>query len=96
MILASIPIKNSNDKAIHSINSEKDSLNWDPKIHPYKPKIKFNYIMKKKNRTGDHQWYITDNSKFKKHFKNWKLKYNIQKIYKEMIEAEKLKFYDNK
>ena len=52
--------------------------------------------MKKKNRTGDHQWYITDNSKFKKHFKNWKLKYNIQKIYKEMIEAEKLKFYDNK
>jgi CDP-paratose 2-epimerase len=59
-------------------------------------KIKFNYVVKKKNRTGDHQWYITDNSKFKKHFKNWKLKYNIQKIYKEMIEAEKLKFYDNK
>ena len=29
-------------------------------------KIKFNYIVKKQNRTGDHKWYITDNSKFKK------------------------------
>lgn len=43
VILASKPIKNSDDKAIHSINSEIDSLNWDPKIHPYKPKIKFKF-----------------------------------------------------
>ena len=57
--------------------------------------IKFKFQLKNKNRTGDHQWYITDNSKFKKHYKNWKIKYNLSKICREMIRAEKEKTYDN-
>ena len=46
-------------------------------------KIKINYI--RKNRVGDHIWYITDNSKFKKDYPNWKQKYNTKKILDELI-----------
>ncbi len=52
-------------------------------------KTKFKYVKKNQNRTGDHKWYISDNSKFKKDYKNWKLNYNLQSIYKEMINAER-------
>ena len=41
--------------------------------------------MKKKNRTGDHKWWITDNSKFMKHYPKFKIDYNIEKIIKELI-----------
>lgn len=47
-------------------------------------KIKKNYI--KTNRTGDHLWYISDNSKFKKHYPKWKQTYNTKKILNELIE----------
>ncbi len=50
--------------------------------------IKFKFRLLNKNRTGDHKWYITDNSKFSKHFKNWKMKYNLNLILKEMINKE--------
>lgn len=32
------------------------------------------------NRIGDHIWYISDVSKFKKHYPNWDFKYNIDQI----------------
>tara|TARA_B100001093_G_C26824773_1_gene1013506 strand:+ start:692 stop:1744 length:1053 start_codon:yes stop_codon:yes gene_type:complete len=48
-----------------------------------KIKIKRKFISK--NRTGDHKWYISDNSKFKKDYPNWKQKYNTKKIIKELI-----------
>ena len=51
-------------------------------------KIKFYYKILKKNRTGDHKWYITNNSKFRKHYKKWKMKYNLKLILKEMISRE--------
>ena len=37
---------------------------------------------------GDHQWYISDISKFKKCYPDFKLKYNITRILDEIIEAE--------
>ena len=40
----------------------------------------------KKNRIGDHIWYISDTSKFKKHYPNWKQKYNTKGIIEELIE----------
>ena len=40
----------------------------------------------KKNRVGDHIWYITNNDKFKKHYPNWKQKYNTKKIISELME----------
>jgi CDP-paratose 2-epimerase len=50
-----------------------------------KIKIKRSFI--RQNRIGDHIWYISDNSKFKKHYPNWKQSYNIKKIIKELIQS---------
>ena len=46
-------------------------------------KIKRNY--QKLNRVGDHIWYVSDIGKFKKHYPNWKQKYDTKKIIKELI-----------
>ncbi len=49
---------------------------------------KSNYSILKKNRVGDHIWWITDNSKFKKDFPNWKIRYSLQNTLKKMINFE--------
>ena len=41
--------------------------------------------MVKKPRVGDHIWYISNLSKFKKHYPKWKQKYNTKKIIEELI-----------
>ena len=43
-------------------------------------KIKKNLF--KKNRIGDHIWYISNTNKFKKDYPSWKQKYNTKKIIK--------------
>lgn len=40
----------------------------------------------KTNRIGDHIWYISDVSKFKKHYPQWDFKYNIDDILREICE----------
>ena len=40
-------------------------------------------------RVGDHIWYISDTSRFKKHYPKWKQKYNTKKIIEELIENQK-------
>ena len=50
-----------------------------------KANIKIKKIFQRKNRIGDHIWYITDNSKFKKDYPKWKQKYNTNKILDELI-----------
>ena len=50
-----------------------------------KIKIKKNIV--KKNRVGDHIWYISNIHKFKKDYPNWKQKYNTKKIIEELIEG---------
>ena len=47
--------------------------------------IKIKRQIIKQNRVGDHIWYITDNKKFKKDYPNWKQKYDMKKILKEII-----------
>lgn len=37
-----------------------------------------------KNRVGDHIWYISDVSKFRKHFPKWNYTYNIDQILEEL------------
>tara|TARA_Y100001970_G_scaffold287097_1_gene410898 strand:+ start:4045 stop:5091 length:1047 start_codon:yes stop_codon:yes gene_type:complete len=49
-------------------------------------KIEIKKKMVKKNRVGDHIWYISDTKKFRKDYPNWKQKYNTQKIIEELIE----------
>ncbi len=39
------------------------------------------------NRTGDHKWYITNLSKFKSHYPNWKLNHPLEQIITEMVKS---------
>ena len=49
-------------------------------------KKKFKKKFFKKARSGDHIWYITDMSKFKKNYPNWKQEFDIKKILDEQID----------
>ena len=46
-------------------------------------KIKKNFL--KKNRIGDHIWYVSSMKKFKKDYPNWKQKYSTKKIIEELV-----------
>ena len=48
-------------------------------------KIKIKKKIIKENRIGDHIWYISDTSKFKKDYPKWKQKFNTKKIIEELI-----------
>ena len=54
-----------------------------------KLKISIKTTMVSTPRVGDHIWYISNLNKFKKHFPNWKQKYDTEKILSEMIESYK-------
>ena len=62
-------------EAISMINYISKS-NWDK------------YIINEDNRKGDHIWYITDYSKFKKHYPSWIISYPIESILTEVINNE--------
>lgn len=47
-----------------------------------------NFTISETNRIGDHIWYITDYSKFKKDYPEWTITYPIEKILEEMINNE--------
>ncbi len=44
----------------------------------YNLKVNLDYI--DQNRTGDHKWWITDNSKFKNHYPRWKQQFSLNNI----------------
>jgi CDP-paratose 2-epimerase len=50
-----------------------------------------NYTISEENRIGDHIWYITDLSKFKKDYPNWDITISLRETIKEMVEFEKSK-----
>ena len=50
--------------------------------------ITVNTINIKTPRVGDHQWYVSDISKFKKSYPNFTLKYDVFKILDEIIDVE--------
>jgi len=45
---------------------------------------KANYKYVDENRIGDHIWYISDVSKFKKHYPTWNFKYSVDDILEEI------------
>ena len=47
-------------------------------------KLKYNYV--ENNRIGDHIWYISDVSKFKKHYPDWNYKFNLETTLVEMYD----------
>lgn len=50
---------------------------------------KMNYEYSETNRIGDHIWWISDTSKFEKHYPEWKLKYNVEDILRQIHAAFK-------
>jgi CDP-paratose 2-epimerase len=48
-----------------------------------------NWQYSEQNRTGDHIWWISDNSKFMRHYPNWRLQYDVPRILEEMYEQNR-------
>jgi CDP-paratose 2-epimerase len=42
-----------------------------------------------RNRTGDHIWWIGDNSRFQEHYPGWELEYDVPRILQEIHEANR-------
>ena len=70
--------KYSNCSIIEAVNIVQKKVN---------SKIKLKYL--KKNRVGDHIWYISDLSKFMKDYPNWSISYNTNSIINEIIDKYK-------
>lgn len=51
--------------------------------------IKMKYSFTKKNRTGDHIWYITNNKKFSRDYPNWKISISLEKIFLDIFKVYK-------
>lgn len=66
----------------HSNISMAEAIEKFEKITGKKGNIKY----MKENRIGDHIWYISDVSKFKKHYPKWDFKYGIDDILHEICE----------
>lgn len=66
--------------ARHSNISMLEAIKKFEEITGKKAKIKYF----KENRIGDHIWYVSDVSKFKKHYPGWNFKYGIDEIMKEI------------
>ena len=49
---------------------------------------KSKYKVLKQNRIGDHIWWISDNSKFQKHYPNWKINVSLKKSLEQMVDFE--------
>ena len=49
---------------------------------------KSKYKVLKQNRIGDHIWWITDNSKFKKEYPKWKISISLKQSIEQMVEFE--------
>jgi CDP-paratose 2-epimerase len=47
-----------------------------------------NYSYRETNRTGDHICYISDLTKIRRDFPNWKLSYNLDRILNEIVEQK--------
>jgi CDP-paratose 2-epimerase len=45
-----------------------------------------NHTYKEDNRTGDHIWWISDTSKFRAHYPEWKQKYDVRAILQQIFE----------
>jgi CDP-paratose 2-epimerase len=58
------------------------------KINIYANKKWNLYSINEQNRIGDHIWYITDLTKFKKHYPNWNINISLDNIIQEMVNKE--------
>ena len=71
----------------HSNTSMLEAIHKIESLLGYKMK----YTLLEENRIGDHIWYISDVSKFQKHYPQWQYEYNCERIIEEMVENEQSK-----
>lgn len=50
---------------------------------------KLNWTYAESNRVGDHIWWVSDVSKFRKQFPEWNYKYNLRDILVQIFENNK-------
>jgi CDP-paratose 2-epimerase len=55
-----------------------------------KKKICFELVTE--NRRGDHKWYISDVSKFKRHYPEWDFSYSLEEILQEIYDYQSFLF----
>ena len=53
-----------------------------------------NYTISDQARSGDHQWYISDLSKFKSHYPEWDITISLRETIKQIVDAELKKIHD--
>lgn len=70
----------------HSNTSIIEAIDKVEKITGKKAKIKYN----RENRIGDHIWYISNISKFKKHYPKWDYRYTSDMILEELCSSAPL------
>jgi CDP-paratose 2-epimerase len=46
----------------------------------------FNSTYVEENRSGDHIWYISDLTRFKEHYPDWELQYDVKGILQEIYD----------
>jgi len=54
---------------------------------------KLNFSYQEPNRIGDHIWWISDNSKFKNHYPEWELGYDIEDILEQIYGSNHNRWY---
>ena len=82
--------KTKNNSGVYNIGGGRNnscSILEIIKILKEKYNLKLNYKIIKSNRIGDHKWYISDMSKFKRKHKNWKIKKSLKEIISEMVKS---------
>ena len=82
--------KTKNNCGIYNLGGgRKNSCSILEVINILKKKYNINlkYNIKKNNRIGDHIWYVSDMSKFRKKHKKWKITKTLDKIIKEMVKS---------
>ena len=74
--------RNNSTSILEAINTIKElsNIDWN------------NYSISDENRIGDHIWYISDLSKFKKDYPNWDITISLNDTIKQMIDFEKNNF----
>lgn len=53
-----------------------------------------NFTVSDQARSGDHQWYISDLSKFKSHYPEWDITISLEETIRQIYNAERKKIHD--
>ena len=79
--------RNNSTSILEAIDSVNKLLKKDG-VEPWN-----NYMISKTARSGDHQWYISDLSKFKSHYPEWDITISLKETITQIYDAERKKIH---